>query len=93
MRRLRRSDRFHDLTAEEQVQDVINNWGNMFPVLVVTEEQKKEDYEYYLTPSLEDQEYFDDYYVPDILAEIEGTEFEKYWYEIIQGLTPLFFNC
>lgn len=86
-RRIRkRGDLFEDLTANEQVQDVINNWGNMFPVLVVTEKQKREDYEDSLILSIDEREYFDDYFIPGVLYEIKGTEFEKYKREIVEGL-------
>lgn len=85
-RRINKVGYFNDLTADEQVQDVINNWGVMFPVLVVTEERKREDYEDSLILSLDEREYFDDFFIPGILEEIKGTEFEKYKSEIIQDL-------
>lgn len=85
-RRINKGDNFNSLTAEEQVQDVISNWGVLFPVLVVTEKQKREDYEDSLIFDLDEVEYFDEYYIPGILEDIKGTEFEKYKSEIIKGL-------
>lgn len=93
MRRRRTCEKGYDaLTADQQVQDVINNWGSMFPVLVVTEEQKKDEFKYSLSPDISDMEFFDAYFIPRVKYDIKDTEFERYSYEIIKGLTPLFFR-
>lgn len=70
-RRIR--DRYFDsLTAEQQVSYIIENWDNE----IWTPINAKID-----VVSI-DFEYRDDYFIPRILEEVKGTEYEKYIPEI-----------
>lgn len=82
-RRRVRSNGFDSLTAEQQVQYVIDNWNEIWTPV---------DAEIDFSISMDDMEHFDYYYIPDIEDEIEGTEFEKYKFEIIQDLWILYIN-
>lgn len=92
MERRRRvhSNGFDALTAEQQVQYVIDNWKSMFPIATITEEEKREECKDMLSPDIDDYEYFDDYYFPMIEEDMKGTEFERYYHEILHGLSSLF---
>lgn len=86
MRERRRvhSNGFSGLTAEQQVWYIIANWEDEIWTPVNAEVE--------FGNSIDDLEYRDYYFIPRIIEEIEGTVFEKYKTEIIQGyLNILFF--
>lgn len=68
---------FDALSDEQQVSYVIENWDNEIwtPVNV--------EIEYGM--SIDSCEYRDDYFIPQILEEVRGTEYEKYIPEIVRG--------
>ena len=67
---------FDSLTAEQQVSHIIENWNNE----IWTPTNAKVGY---VMPI--DFEYRDDYFIPRILEEVRGTEYEKYIDEIRCG--------
>lgn len=67
---------FDDLSAEEQVLYVIEHWDEIWtPVNAEVEFEM----------SIDSLEYRDYYFIPKILEEVEGTEYEKYIPEICHG--------
>lgn len=68
---------YYRLTAEQQVSHVIENWDNE----IWTPVNAKIDYKL----SICSREYMDDYFIPRILEEVRGTEYEKYIDEIRRG--------
>ena len=75
-RRPRRSG-FEDLSAEQQVSYVIENWDNE----IWTPVNAKIEY----GMSIDSCEYRDFHFIPQILEEVRGTEYEKYIPEISRG--------
>lgn len=76
-RRRPRSSRFNDLSAEQQVSYVIENWNNEIwtPVNAKIEYVRSIDF-------LENRDY---HFLPLLFEELRGTEFEKYIPEIGRG--------
>ena len=68
---------FDALSAEQQVSYVIESWDNEIwtPVNDEIEEGM----------SIDSCEYRDSYFIPQILKEVRGTEYEKYIPEIARG--------
>lgn len=79
MERRRRRERgwyFDDLSAEEQVLYAIEHWNEIWTPF-------NAEVEYGM--SIDSCEYRDFYFIPGILEEVEGTEYEKYIPEICHG--------
>lgn len=76
-RRRIRGRYFDDLSAEEQVSYVIENWDDEIWTPV------NEEIEYGM--SIDSCEYRDYHFIPQILEEVRGTEYEKYIPEICHG--------
>ena len=68
---------FDDLSAEEQVLYVIEHWDDEIWTPVNAEVE--------FGMSIDSCEYRDYYFIPGILEEVEGTEYEKYIPEICHG--------
>lgn len=68
---------YYRLTAEQQVSHVIENWDNEIWTPVNAEVSWE-------LPIYE-PEYMNDYFIPQILEEVRGTEYEKYIDEILRG--------
>ena len=75
-RRRIRGRYFDDLSAEEQVLYVIENWNEIWTPF-------NAEVEYGM--SIDSCEYRDYYFIPRILEEVNGTEYEKYIPEICHG--------
>ena len=77
IRRRPRRYRFDALSAKQQVSYVIENWDNEIwtPINAEIEEGM----------SIDSCEYRDFYFIPQILEEVRGTEYEKYIHEIVRG--------
>lgn len=82
-RRVRRNSGYNNLLPEEQVSHVIENWEEIWTPF-------NAEVEY--GPTIDDLEYFDDYYLPKLLEEMQNTQFEKYKDEIAAEIARLFFN-
>lgn len=82
MRRRVRSSHFKDMTRGEQVSYVIEHWDDEIWTPV--------NEEIINGMSIDSCEYRDDYFIPQILEEVKGTEYEKYIPEICRGY--LFFE-
>lgn len=76
-RRRVRGRYFDDLSAEEQVLYVIENWNDEIWTPV--------DAEPCYGMTIDSMEYRDYYFIPKILEEVKGTEYEKYIPEICHG--------
>lgn len=77
MRRRVRSSHFKDMTGEEQVSYVIEHWDDEIWTPV--------NEEVMIGMSTDSCEYRDDYFIPQIIEEVKGTEYEKYIPEICFG--------
>ena len=66
---------FDDLSAEEQVLYVIEHWNEIW-----TPSRENEEYTPYI-----DWDWFDGYFIPMILEEVEETSADKYKEEIVRG--------
>ena len=75
-RRRVRGRYFDDLSAEEQVLYVIEHWNEIWTPF-------NAEVEYGM--SIDSCEYRDFYFIPGILEEVKGTEYEKYIPEICRG--------
>lgn len=67
---------FDDFSAEEQVLYVIEHWNEIWTPF-------NAEVEYGM--SIDSCEYRDFYFIPGILEEVKGTEYEKYTPEICHG--------
>lgn len=76
-RRVRSNSGYNGLSAEQQVSHVIEHWDDEIWTPVNAE------VEYGM--SIDSCEYRDYYFIPRILEEVEGTEYEKYTPEICHG--------
>lgn len=76
VRRRIRSDGFDSLSAEQQVSYVIEHWDEIWTPV-------NAEVEYGM--SIDSCEYRDFYFIPGILEEVKGTEYEKYIHEICSG--------
>ena len=83
-RRRVRGRYFDDLSAEEQVLYVIEHWDDEIWTPVNAE------VEYGM--SIDSCEYRDYYFIPGILEEVKGTEYEKYIPEICHGYLAFTFG-
>ena len=81
-RRVRRGGiDYNSLSPEEQVQYVIGHWEELW-----TPSKENEEYTPYI-----DWDWFDDYFIPMILEEVEETSADKYKEEIVRGYYS--FSC
>lgn len=77
IRRRVRRDGFDSLSDEQQVSYVIEHWDSEIWTPVNEEVE--------IGMSIDSLEYRDYYFIPSILEEVEGTEYEKYTPEICHG--------
>lgn len=77
VRRRIRSNGFDSLSAEQQVSHVIEHWDDEIWTPANAEVE--------FGMSIDSLEYRDYYFMPGILEEVEGTEYEKYIPEICHG--------
>lgn len=85
-RRRRRNPSYENMTADEQVQHLIEFWDIMFY------DPFEEDFAEYNEMTVDDLEYRDSYFIPKLKEEIKGTEFERYQIELVNGYMTLNFH-
>lgn len=79
MRKRIRNSHFKDMTCKEQVDYAIEHWKDEIWTPVNNEVENE--------MSIDSCEYRDYYFMPQILEEVKGTEYERYIPEIMCGYT------